>query len=148
MRVTDASGLGVVSGDALNEEQKAVFDSAVQFSKGHYAALVRMGAKLEDARGVLPLNTECNLICKYNFRSFTDLVKARKSLRAQGEYFQIVKQMERSVLEVWPWAKPFFESDADVAIQILEDIAKNLGITTGKGAGWEIAKAIDLLRKE
>jgi hypothetical protein len=55
--------------------------------------------------------------------------------------------MERLILEVWPWAGPFFESDVDIAVQMLENVAKELGITTGKGQGWEIAKAIDLIRK-
>jgi hypothetical protein len=147
MRVTNASELSVVRGEKLTPEQLILFNSAVHYSKEHYNALVKQGASLEDARGVLPLNTECNLVCKYNFRSFTDLVKARKSLRAQGEYHSIVAEMERVVREVWPWAEPFFESDTDTAIQMLETIAKELGITPGKGTGWEIAKAIDLLRK-
>ena len=55
--------------------------------------------------------------------------------------------MERLILAVWPWAAPFFESDIDVAIEMLEKAAKEIGITTGKGLGWEIAKAIDLIRK-
>jgi len=107
-----------------------------------------MGVALEDARGILPLNTECNIVCKYNFRSVTDLIKARKSLRAQGEYGEIVRKMESLILEVWPWATPFFESDKDVAVKMLETIANEMGITTGKGVGWEIAKAIDLIRKD
>lgn len=148
MRVTNASELGVVVSSKLTPDQRILFNGAVHYSKQYYDALVKDGVPLEDARGVLPLNTECNLICKYNFRSFTDLVKARKSLRAQGEYHSIVQEMERAVREVWPWSAPFFESDSDVAIKILEDVAKQIGITTGKGAGWEIAKAIDLLRKE
>jgi hypothetical protein len=31
---------------------------------------------------------------------------------------------------------------------MLEDIVKTVGLTTGKGVGWEIAKAIDLIRKD
>jgi hypothetical protein len=56
--------------------------------------------------------------------------------------------MESLILEVWPWATPFFESDKDVAVKMLETIANDMGITTGKGVGWEIAKAIDLIRKD
>lgn len=147
MRVTDASEFEVVINPKLTAEQRMVFRNSVEFTKHQYARLVKSGAPLEDARGVLPLNTECNLVCKYNFRSFTDLIKARKSLRAQGEYYEIAHAMEQLVKEAWPWSEPFFVSDADLAIKTLEAIAKELGITTGRGHGWEIAKAIDLLRK-
>ena len=147
LRVVNASDLGVVEGKKLEPRQLELYRTAVDSAKQSYTELVAAGAALEDARGVLPLNTECSLVCKYNFRSATDLIKARKSLRAQGEYGEIVREMERLILEVWPWAGPFFESDVDIAVQMLENVAKELGITTGKGQGWEIAKAIDLIRK-
>jgi flavin-dependent thymidylate synthase len=147
MRVTNASELGVVEGKKLEGMQLELYRAAVNSAKHSYKELVEMGVALEDARGVLPLNTECNIVCKYNFRSVTDLIKARKSLRAQGEYGEIVREMERLINAVWPWAEPFFESDKDIAIGMLEDIVKSIGFTVGKGMGWEIAKAIDLIRK-
>ena len=147
MRVTDASELTVVEGRKMNTVQLDIYRDAANTARSFYRELVDSGVALEDARGIMPLNTECNIICKYNFRSVTDLIKARKSLRAQGEYGEIVREMERLILAVWPWAAPFFESDIDVAIEMLEKAAKEIGITTGKGLGWEIAKAIDLIRK-
>ena len=148
MRVTNASELGVVEGKKLEGQQLELYRAAVDSAKQSYKELVEAGVSLEDARGVLPLNTECNLVCKYNFRSATDLIKARKSLRAQGEYGEIVREMERLILEAWPWTKPFLESDKDIAIGMLEEIVKSIGFTVGKGMGWEIAKAIDLIRKD
>lgn len=147
-RVTDARSIAVTNGLLEGSAAWHDFESAVEASKRHYSSLVDAGVPLEDARGVLPMNTQCNLIAKYNLRTLTDLVKARKSLRAQGEYNEIVVQMERCVLEVWPWAAPFFKSDKQLAIETLEEVAKRIGITTGKGDGWEIAKAIDLIRKD
>ena len=148
MRVTNASELNVVEGKKLEGNQLEMYRTAVESSKQSYKELVDAGVSLEDARGILPLNTECNLVCKYNFRSATDLIKARKSLRAQGEYGEIVREMERLMLEAWPWTKPFLESDKDIAIGMLEEIVKSIGFTVGKGMGWEIAKAIDLIRKD
>jgi flavin-dependent thymidylate synthase len=148
MRVTDASEFGVVEGNKLDERQRQLYRTAADSAKQSYKELVDAGVALEDARGILPLNTECNIVCKYNFRSATDLIKARKSLRAQGEYGEIVRRMESLILEVWPWATPFLESDKDVAVKMLEKVAQEIGITTGKGVGWEIAKAIDLIRKD
>jgi flavin-dependent thymidylate synthase len=147
MRVTDASQIGIVESKKMAPAQLELYRTACESNKNIYRELVNSGVSLEDARGILPLNTECNLICKYNFRSVTDLIKARKSLRAQGEYTDIVVQMEKLILDAWPWAGSFFESDLDIAVQMLEKTAKELGITTGKGAGWEIAKAVDLIRK-
>ena len=148
MRVTNASEFKIVEGKKLTPEQLEVYRGAVEGAKQSYVKLVELQTALEDARGIMPLNTECNIVCKYNFRSATDLIKARKSLRAQGEYGEIVREMERLILEVWPWSAPFFESDKDVAVQMLEKVAQEIGITTGKGLGWEIAKAIDLIRKD
>jgi flavin-dependent thymidylate synthase len=148
MRVANASDFRVVEGKKLEGEQLEAYRAAVEASKESYKKLVDMGVALEDARGIMPLNTECNIVCKYNFRSVTDLIKARKSLRAQGEYGEIVRKMESLILEVWPWATPFFESDKDVAIKMLEELVQSIGFTVGKGMGWEIAKAIDLIRKD
>jgi hypothetical protein len=148
MRVANASDFRVVEGKKLEGEQLEAYRAAVEASKESYKQLVDMGVALEDARGIMPLNTECNIVCKYNFRSVTDLIKARKSLRAQGEYGEIVRKMESLILEVWPWATPFFESDKDVAIKMLEELVQSIGFTVGKGMGWEIAKAIDLIRKD
>lgn len=147
-RVTDARGIAVTNNLHEASQEWGEFERAAISAKESYAALVDAGVPLEDARGILPMNTQCNLVAKYNLRALTDLVKARRSLRAQGEYNDMVKQMERCVLEVWPWAAPFFISDNQLAIEMLEEIAKLIGITTGRGYGWEIAKAIDLLRKD
>lgn len=146
-RVTDVRNMGVHKPQVDSVSLAELYDSTVAAALDGYADLVARGMALEDARGVLPMNTQCNLICKYNLRAFTDLAKARASLRAQGEYGNIVRDMRSCVLEVWPWAAPFFADEQGLAIGMLEAIAKDLGITTGKGHGWEIAKAIDLIRK-
>lgn len=146
-RVTDVRSMSVHKPDIASVNLQEKYDAAVASSLDHYAKLVDSGLPLEDARGVLPMNTTCNLVAKYNLRAFTDLAKARASLRAQGEYSEIVRDMRKATLATWPWAAPFFASEHDLAIGMLEGVAKEIGITTGKGPGWEIAKAVDLLRK-
>lgn len=147
-RVTDARGIAVTNPYEEGSTRFDLFNNCTLMVKEIYSQLVDDGSPLEDARGILPMNTNCNIVAKYNLRAFTDLIKARKSLRAQGEYNEIALEMERLVLEVWPWSAPFFKSDHQVAIEVLEDIARRMGITTGSGFGWEIAKAVDLLRKD
>lgn len=147
-RVTDVREFGVVNPFPNSKELETTFYSAVDASLYVYGKLIDGGAKLEDARGVLPMNSMCNLVAKYNLRSLTDLLKARQSLRAQGEYRELTRLMLQETISLWPWVAPFFESDHKIAIEMLEKVATELGITTGKGPAWEIAKAIDLLRKD
>lgn len=146
-RVNDLRDFEVVNPFEDGSKEREKFASIVSLSLQGYSELVDSGCSLENARGVLPMNSSCNLIAKYNLRSLADVIKTRKSLRAQGEYAAIAIEMERLVLAEWPWADKFFQSDFEVAVDMLTEIAKEVGITTGKGIGWEIAKAIDLLRK-
>lgn len=145
-RVANAKDMAVTN--TFEEgELRDQFRGASERAMADYEALVARGAKLEDARGILPMNIQCNLVAKYNLRVLSDLIKSRKSLRAQGEYNELVLLMEKEITKVWPWSKEFFVSDQQIAIEILQDVAKQIGITTGSGLGWEVAKAIDLLRK-
>lgn len=147
-RVTDMSSAAVVNpfDPEAQAELHVAFDNFAAGAFVDYQALVDMGAALQDARGILPIGCECNLLAKYNLRSFVELVRKRSSLRAQGEYSDAVRDMKALVLDVWPWAETFFVSPNEKAIAMLEGVVAQLGMTTGKGPAWEIAKAIDLLR--
>lgn len=148
LRVVNAENIGVTNPFKKYSDAHDVFEEGVEQSKNFYSRLVELGAKLEDARGILPLNTNSNLVAKYNLRAFVELVIARKSLRVQGEYGDLVKEMEEQVIAVWPWSKEFFKSPHEKAIEILSGVVNNVGIIPGNGIGWEISKAIDLMRKD
>lgn len=145
--VTDAPIVNPFPNDIENEEKYLAFEEASFMATQSYCSLVNAGAEKQDARGILPMNICCNLVAKYNLRSLVDLVTSRKSLRTQGEYRDIVLQMEAAVKEAWPWSKPFFESKLDAAITLLESAAQEAEINVGNGVGWKIAKAADLIRK-
>jgi flavin-dependent thymidylate synthase len=146
-RVTNAGQMAVANPYDPASDNHMLFETAVTSIRGTYDALLAGGGKLEDARGILPMNTTCNLLVKYNLRSFADVLAARKSFRAQGEYADIVLQMEKLVLEEWPWATEFFKPQDQMVIGLLSEVVKELGVKTGHGPGWQIAKAIDMLRK-
>lgn len=153
-RVNDVSEACVVnpfyrrpSGDGNLNWRHQVFEEAASTAMLEYGRLLRLGISQQDARGILPMNVECNLVAKYNLRSFVELIKARRSLRVQGEYSELADQMYEAVIAVWPWAEPFFESSHEKAIGMLTDVVNELGLKTGEGTGWKVAKAIDLLRK-
>lgn len=146
-RVVDLSGAAVTNPFFADKDLASAFDVAAYESLTQYRNLIDHGASPQDARGILPMNIQCNLLAKYNLRSFVDLVRSRSSLRTQEEYAQIVRDEVKCVLAAWPWAATFFEDPADVALKELEDVARELNVTPGSGLGWRIAKAIDLLKK-
>jgi len=145
-RVADVSTMAVECPFKKGTEEYTKFMHSARVAGTTYSDLLAGGALKEDARGVLPINITTNLVAKYNLRNFVDLCLARESLRASSQYSDAVKEMKRLLLEQMPWAEPFFVSQYAMAIGELEAIAKRLGIVPGEGLGWDIAKAIDLLR--
>lgn len=150
LRVVDATELGYENpfDEDFQPELYHQFDEQVHQSKLAYTMLLDKGAAPQDARGVLPLNIYCNLVAKYNLRAFVELCQKRESMRTQGEYADLVVQMKKQVLDVWPWAAAFFVPKHKAAIEMLEEVVRLTGMEVGKGQGWQIAKAIDLLRAD
>lgn len=126
------------------------FDYAMQESIDNYSEAVKRGMSLEDARDLLPIGVHCNLVAKYNFRNFVELVRARESIRVQGPYREMVAQMKEQVLDVWPWSAVFFEHPAAKAHKLIEEVALELADAGAvyKGPAGKLAKAIDLLKKD
>jgi thymidylate synthase ThyX len=121
-----------------------------------YRELIIMGAKPEDARGVLPTDILTNICMKMNLRAFSDLVKKRSSPRVQDEYAQVLKLMVEEVLKIWPWALTFImprHSDAFTAlgryftIQLNKEV-KETGKSQNETEAWAAMKYLDILRQE
>jgi thymidylate synthase ThyX len=150
LRVADAREIPIEN--PFDKEKESAhwqtFDDAATLVKMAYNRLTEEDAPKEDARGILPLNTTCTLVAKYNLRTLSEVIVQRSSLRAQGPYAQLAAEIKRLVLEAVPEFECFFDDPKEEAYRMLESVAKELGVTPGKGPAWEIAKAIDLLRKE
>lgn len=140
-RVTDMSEVGVVMPDSVKD--KNAYVSSVNGALKEYRDAVQRGESLEDARGLLPINTCCNLMAKYNLRSVVDLLRARDSMRVQGEYRDIAVQMKSAIMAVWPWAEPFFRPQQEKAIGLIEAVASRLSSEDK----ILLAKAADLIKK-
>jgi flavin-dependent thymidylate synthase len=149
LRVVDASDIDIINPyeEEPDSSKFGAYAENAENCRDTYQFLMDSGSSKEDARDALPMGTSSNLVAKYNLRAFADLVAARSSLRAQGPYREMVAEMRRQVVELWPWAEEFFRPANEEAITMLEEVVKSIGLTTGSGPGWEIAKAIDLLRK-
>lgn len=113
-----------------------------------YRAQIDEGTTLEDARDLLPIGVHCNLVAKYNFRAFVELVQKRDSLRVQGPYVEMVGCMKAEVIKVWPWAAIFFVPKNARAIAMIEAVARDLADKGAmyKGPAGALAKAADLLK--
>jgi flavin-dependent thymidylate synthase len=124
-RVTDMSGMGWHNPFDAEEQQDRFeeFEARMQdIVHGHYEIMVNDGVKLEDARGVLPVNLHCNLIAKYNLRMLVDLVQKRESYRAQGEFNTVAREMREALVEMWPWASLFLRPKNDLAKSAVQDL--------------------------
>lgn len=145
LRAVTWDGVGNVS-----SEMNTDFDKRMERAIQAYTEMVEAGMSLEDARDLLPIGVHCNLVAKYNLRTLVELCRARDSLRVQGPYHDIVKQMREEVLRVWPWASAFFVPPNDRAIKMIEAVAVALREKPGamfEGFSGALAKAADLLKK-
>jgi flavin-dependent thymidylate synthase len=143
-RVTDMRKADAYVPPSVTKDNLTRYQLALSNGLSSYEQLVRSGVSLEDARGVLPMNIHCNLLAKYNFRAWVDLVRSRDSLRVQGEYTEIIHMMKQEVFRVWPWAKTFVQPKQQQAINLLEEVAQELPPETRT----RLAKVADLLKKD
>lgn len=152
-RVTDMSE--VTFDDIKHNDPLVVAAHKKHMNDGihNYIEEVKLGVPLEDARDLLPIGVHTNLLDKYNLRALVDLIRARESLRVQGAYVDIVRQMKEQVSRVWPWAQIFFEPKDQKAISMIEEVALELRKQEGaqgafyQGLSGRLAKAADLLKK-
>lgn len=141
-RVTDMSDVEVTVPDGLTPYKTELYERFADEAIASYQAMVKADVPMEDARGLLPMNSQCNLVVKYNLRNLAELFRKRESLRVQGEYVEVVRQMRAAIETAWPWSIPFFIPKDHLAISIIEDVARLLPPEQKR----QLAKAADLLK--
>ena len=142
MRVLDVDGWTYGTGPTVadNPAAKVLYDVEMEDIGNTYNQLIKAGAKIEDARGVLPTNIHTNIVAKFDLRSLADVARKRASVRTQGEYRDVLDGMIAEVLRVHPWASLFFERTFDKAASELESWVRSRGIDD-----VEITNAIKLI---
>jgi flavin-dependent thymidylate synthase len=110
-----------------------------------YDALIEGGAKIEDARGILPTNIHTNIVAKFSLRTLADTARKRASGRTQGEYREVMNAMLAEVIRVHPWAELFLTRTFDVAAAELEEIVRNI-YGMNETARTHAIKLIDQMR--
>lgn len=68
-----------------------------------YKELLERGTRPQDARGVLPTNIHTNILMKVNLRALSDILTVRLCLRAQGEFQNVARKIQRLVIAIHPW---------------------------------------------
>lgn len=127
LRVLDVSkgkGWDYATGPSIesNPTNKKVYEETMTAIDLAYKFLITNGARIEDARGLLPTNILTNICFKINMRNFINLVRKRKSLRVQDEYRKIVDLMLIEVEKVYPWFFIFYKNDQMQAYVDLQNI--------------------------
>lgn len=126
MRVLDVSegpGWSYLTGPTIERDKilSTMYDGCMGHIADLYKFLIRHGATIEDARGILPTNILTNIVMKINMRNFVDLIYKRSSPRVQGEYRSVLEGMKASVLEVHPWMNLFIDRTFDRAARDLDE---------------------------
>lgn len=146
MRVLNVNGWDygtgpTIQGDVFRQHE---YDHCMSRIAKTYNDLIDMGAKIEDARGVLPTNILTNIVAKFDLRTLADTMRKRASTRTQGEYRDVMDAMKAEVLRVHPWTELFFNRTFDVAAAELEAALLDLPIEAAHRT--DLIKLIDQMR--
>lgn len=151
MRVLDVTGWDYLTGPTVeaNPKAKKTYQSAMANIDHVYKTLIADGAKIEDARGILPTNILTNIVGKCNMRTFVELVRKRSSPRTQNEYRDVLDAMKESVRAVHPWIDLFIERDMDRAIADLQQqLDELLEVDFTKSRHTDMTKLLDQIRAQ
>ena len=150
MRVLDVSegpGWDYHTGPSVEGDQiESVYHGTMAEIDKAYKKMIRDGAKVEDARGVLPTNILTNIMVSMNMRTFVEMARKRSSPRTQGEYRDVLDGMKKAAFAVHPWLKLFVDRTFDKAAKDLDAKIAELEISQEKRI--ELMKLVDLMRSQ
>lgn len=146
MRVLNVDGWTYGTGPTVQDDaqRRERYDACMKGVSEAYNELIAMGAKIEDARGVLPTNIHTNIVAKFDLRTLADTMRKRASSRTQGEYRAVMDAMKAEVLRVHPWAELFFNRTFDVAAAELESALMEMDLEPARRT--DLIKLIDQMR--
>jgi flavin-dependent thymidylate synthase len=108
-RAVDMTGFTYETGDSIEDNPNAnvEYQDTMHVINQSYQTLIELGAKPQDARGVLPTNIHTNIVFKANLRTLHDMSLKRLCVKAQGEFQDVFREIVERVAEVHPWARNF-----------------------------------------
>ena len=146
MRILDMGDFDYITGPSIenNPRLKSLYDTMMGSINQYYKRLISAGAKIEDARGILPTNISTNIIAKFNLRALSQMMMSRASNRTQDEYRQVLDAMYAAVVEAEPWCASFLRSSKYDDLKRLESAI--LDRYEGTDMCTQLLKLIDKVR--
>ena len=74
-----------------------------------YNTLIELGARPQDARGILPTNLQTGIVAKFNLRTLHEMANLRLCTRTQGEYQNVFREMRDLVYQTHEWTQGMLE---------------------------------------
>ena len=146
MRILDMGDFDYITGPSIANDPrlKSLYDTMMANINEYYKRLISAGAKIEDARGILPTNISTNIIAKFNLRALSQMMMSRASNRTQDEYRQVLDAMYAAVVEAEPWCASFLRSSKYDDLKRLESAI--LDSYEGTDMCTQLLKLIDKVR--
>lgn len=80
-----------------NSLNKTVYDAIMDAIHEKYEKLLKRGAKNEDARGILPINTLTKIGVRFNLMTLIKIAEVRLCYQSQGHWRDVVEQMKNEI---------------------------------------------------
>ena len=146
MRILDMGDFKYITGPSIENDPrlKSLYDTMMANINEYYKRLISAGAKIEDARGILPTNISTNIIAKFNLRALSQMMMSRASNRTQSEYRNVLDAMYEAVVEAEPWCAEFLRSSRYDDLKRLESAI--LDRYEGTDMCTQLLKLIDKVR--
>lgn len=146
MRITDMQEWSADVGPSISGDESLaeIYDDALAKSNNAYRKLIASGAKVEDARGILPTNIHTNIVMSCNLRTLCDLARKRGSSRVQSEYSAVLAGILSEVRAAYTWADLFLSRDFDTAAKELD--AKIAACGLSEKERTDLIKLVDQMR--
>lgn len=148
MRVLNVDGWDYGTGPSVEGDNalRCGYEDTMKEISEMYEWLIDKGAKIEDARGILPTNIHTNIVMGCNLRTLTETIRKRSSPRTQGEYREFLTKLKEAIIHVHPWTVLFFDRSFEKASQELDGEIQALNISAEDKI--KMIKLVDQMRKE
>jgi flavin-dependent thymidylate synthase len=146
LRVVDVKKWEYETGPSIKgyADREVVYDSTMRYIDHAYRELIKNGAEVEDARGILPLNIKTNMCMKIDMRNFITLSRKRMSGRVQNEYRHLMDAAVIEVEKIYPWFHIFYKNDEMKAYRDLIDLINDSNLTPDEKT--TIYKKLDIIK--
>jgi hypothetical protein len=150
MQILDMTGFTYHVGPSVQDNSDAlgIYEEHMRATNSVYAALIKMGVSVEDARELLPHGIHTNITMTDSLRSYINLFHTRISPRNLGMFSELCRMMRDAITDVHPWSKLFLDRTFDKAAEELDTLVrKEPGGTDPTTDKYKKLKLIDQMRR-